>query len=151
MIIFLHINTPWKKQYCFICCSPFTTNLVILVQATICRYYVCKIWKLSNEYFLHDIHFKSSSFPQFCVQSYGRLTHRLHPTTIYILMHNFIISYRAGFNLSLSKRTKIIFNMIPNIPWYVKYFWCELNYILIFEKSCNSSTLVTELFMICGQ
>ena len=47
------------------------------------------------------------------------------PTTIYILMHNFIISYRAGFNLSLLKRAKIIFNMIPNIPCYVKYFWCE--------------------------
>ena len=27
-------------------------------------------------------------------------------TTIYILMHNFIISYRAGFNLLLSKRAK---------------------------------------------
>ena len=47
------------------------------------------------------------------------------PTTIYILMHNFIISYRAGFNLSLLKEQKIIFNMIPNLPWYVKYFWCE--------------------------
>ena len=28
------------------------------------------------------------------------------PTTIYILMHNFIISYRAGFNLSLLKKSE---------------------------------------------
>ena len=84
MIIFLHIKTPWINQYCFICSSPCSTNLVILLQATICKYYMCKVWTLSNEYFLHDIHFKSSSFPQFCVQSYGSLTHRrfthqLHP------------------------------------------------------------------------
>ena len=74
------------------------------------------------------------------------------PTTIYILMHNFIISYRAGFNLSLSllKRKKNIFHMIPNFSWYVKYFWCETYYIVIFEKSCNSSTLLMELFTICG-
>ena len=48
MIIFLHINTPWIKQYCYICSSQFSTNLVILVQATIGRYYMCKVWKLSN-------------------------------------------------------------------------------------------------------
>ena len=46
------------------------------------------------------------------------------PTTIYILMQYFIISLRVGFNLSLLKRAKIIFNMI-NISWYVMYFWCE--------------------------
>ena len=102
---------PCIKQYCFICSSPSSTNLVILVQATISKYYMCKVWKLSDEYFLHDVHFKYSSFPQFCVQSYGhlihrRFIHRLHPSTIYILMHNFIISYRAGFNLSLLKRAK---------------------------------------------
>ena len=28
------------------------------------------------------------------------------PITIYILMHNFVISYRAGFNFSLLKRAK---------------------------------------------
>ena len=108
------INTIWEwsiKQYCFICSSPCSTDLVILVQATISKYYMCKVWKLSNNYFLHDIHFKCSSFPQFCVQSYGhlihrRLIHRLHPTIIYIFMHNFIISYRAGFNLSLLKRAQ---------------------------------------------
>ena len=27
----------------------------------------------------------------------------------------------------------------------------SFNYIVIFEKSCNSSTLLMELFMICGQ
>ena len=52
MIICLHINTPWIKQYCFICSRPCSTNLVILVQATICRYYMCKVWKLSNVYFI---------------------------------------------------------------------------------------------------
>ena len=116
MIIFLHIYTPWIKQYCFICSSPFSTNLVILVQATICRCYVCKIWKLSNEYFLHDIHFKSSIFPQFCVQSYRRLTHRLHPTTIYSLMHNFyyFVSYRfQSFVIKKSKKISLI--------WYQTY------------------------------
>ena len=29
-------------------------------------------------------------------------------------------------------------------------FGVKLNYIVIFEKSCNSSTLLMELFMICG-
>ena len=85
---FFHINTPWIKQYCFIWSSPCSTNLVTLVQAIVCRYYMCKVWKLSNEHFLHDIYFKVLSFPQFCVQSYRRLTnrrltHRLHP------YHNF--------------------------------------------------------------
>ena len=83
----IHILQYYRKkkiQYCFICSSPYSTNLETLVQATISKYYICKVWKLSDEYFLHDIHFKSSSFPQFCVQSYGRLTHRrlthrLHP------------------------------------------------------------------------
>ena len=111
MIIFLHINTPWIKQYYFICRSPFSTNLVILVQATICIYHVRKSLKLSNEKFWHDIHFKSSSFPEFCVQSMGASPTGASPigstpTTIYILMHNFIISYREGFNLSLLKRAK---------------------------------------------
>ena len=68
-------------------------------------------------------------------------------TTIYILMHNFIILYRAGFNLLLLKRAK---------KWYQTYlvmwsiFGVKLNDIVIFEKSCNSSTLLMELFMICG-
>ena len=30
-------------------------------------------------------------------------------------------------------------------------FDVKLNYIVIFEKSCNSSTLLMELIMICGQ
>ena len=29
-------------------------------------------------------------------------------------------------------------------------FGVKLNYIVIFEKSCNSSTLLMELFIICG-
>ena len=48
------------------------------------------------------------------------------------------------------KKWKITFNMIPNIPWYVKYFWCENYNIVILEKLCNSSTLLMELFVICG-
>ena len=64
---------------------------------------------------MHDIHFKSSSFPQFCVQSYGRFTHRRFTppapplpqfTFSPIFMLNFIISYRAGFNVLLLKRAK---------------------------------------------
>ena len=51
------------------------------------------------------------------------------PTTIYILMHNFIISYRAGFNLLLLKRAKIIFYMIL-VMW--SSFGVKLNYIGIF-------------------
>ena len=72
-------------------------------------------------------------------------------TTIYILMHNFIISYRAGFNLSLLKWAKKL-----SLIWYQTYldmwsiFGVKLDYIVIFEKSCNSSTLLMELFMICG-
>ena len=70
-------------------------------------------------------------------------------TTIYILMHNFIISYRAGFILSLLKKSKKL-----SLIWYQTYldmwsiFGVKLNYIVIFEKSCNSSTLLMELFMI---
>ena len=30
-------------------------------------------------------------------------------------------------------------------------FGVKLNYIMILEKLCNSSTLLIELFMICGQ
>ena len=30
-------------------------------------------------------------------------------------------------------------------------FGVKLNYVVIFEKSCNSSTLLMELLMICGQ
>ena len=89
MIIFLHINTPCIKQHCFICSSPCSTNSVMLVQTTIRRYHMCKVYKLSNVQFLHYIHFNSSCFPQFYVQSYGRLIqrgliNRLHPTTLYI-------------------------------------------------------------------
>ena len=62
----------------------------------------------------------------FVYKSMGASSTGSTPTTIYILMHNFIISYHADFNLSLLKRAKVIFNMtIPNIPCYVKYFWCE--------------------------
>ena len=43
MIIFLHINTPWIKLCCFTCSNPCSTNLVILVKATICQYYMCKV------------------------------------------------------------------------------------------------------------
>ena len=32
------------------------------------------------------------------------------PTKIYILMHNFIISYRAGFNLSYANFNMYIFH-----------------------------------------
>ena len=73
------------------------------------------------------------------------------PTTIYILMHNFIILYRAGFNLSLLKRAKKL-----SLIWYQtnldmwSIFGVKLNHIVIFEKSCNNSTLLMELFMICG-
>ena len=69
------------------------------------------------------------------------------PTTIYILMHNFIISIRAGFNLSLIKRAQKYQTYLD--MWSI--FDVTLNYTVIFEKSCNSSTLLMELFMICGQ
>ena len=103
------------KKYCFIFCNPCSTNLVILVQTTTCRYYMCKAWKLSNAYFLHDIHFKSSSFPQLCAPTGASLTGST-PTAVYILMHNFIISYRAGFNLSLLKKSKKLSSI-----WYQNY------------------------------
>ena len=135
---------------------PCSTNLVVLVQATISKYYMCKVWKLSNEYFcmtsisnvlvfLSFVYNPMSTSPT-SASSTGSTT-----TTIYILMHNFNISYRAGFNPSLLKRAKIIFIMIPNIPWYLNNFRVKRNYIVIFEESCNSSTLLMVLFMICGQ
>ena len=46
-------------------------------------------WKLSNVQFLHDIHFKSSSF---MYNPMGASSTGSTPTTLYILMHNFIIS-----------------------------------------------------------
>ena len=71
------------------------------------------------------------------------------PTTIYILMHNFIISYRAGFNLSLLKRAKNYLKYDTQTyldMWSI--FGVKLNYIVIFEKSCNSSTLLMELTFV---
>ena len=119
------IFTPCIKQYRFICSSPCSTNFVILVQATISKYYMCKVWKFSNEYFCMTSISNVLVFLNFVYNPMGTSSTGSTPTAIYILMHNFIISNRAGFNLSLLKRAKIIFNMIPNIPWYVKYFWCE--------------------------
>ena len=83
MIIFLHIDALRIKQYCFICSSPCSTNLLLLVQTTISKYLMCKVWRLSNAFF-NGNHFKSSSFPQLCVQSYERRIyrrriHQLHP------------------------------------------------------------------------
>ena len=55
------------------------------------------------------------------------------PTTIYILMHNFIISYRAGFGLSLLKRAKKnIFNMMSNMLDMWSVFSVKLYFIVIF-------------------
>ena len=80
-IIILHIKTPWIKQYCYISSRPFSPYLMILVQATIDRYYVCNLQGLKafQGAVLHDTHFQSSNIPQFCVQSYWRCIHRLHP------------------------------------------------------------------------
>ena len=79
MIIVLHINTPWMKQYCHICCGPFSATLLISVQATIGIFIILQCLKAFQCVVLHGFHFKSSCFPQFCVQSYGRCIHRLHP------------------------------------------------------------------------
>ena len=38
--------------------------------------------------------------------SIGALSAGSTPTPLYILMHNLIISYRAGYNLSILKREK---------------------------------------------
>ena len=68
--------------------------------------YMCKVWKLSNEYLLHDIHFKLLVFLNFVYNPWGASPSGSTPSTFDIVMHNFIISYRAGFNLSLLKRAK---------------------------------------------
>ena len=127
-------------------------NLVILVQATTSKYYMCKVWKLSNELSIFCITFISKVlvFLNFVYNPMGASPTGASPTgstptTIYILIHNFIISYRAGFNLSLLKRA-------INYLWYdTKYtLICEIFLVWNFEKSCNSSTLLMELFKICG-
>ena len=123
------------KQYCFICSSLCNTNLVILVQATICQYYMCKVesFPMSIFYmtlisiskvlvFLNFVSIPTGTSP---TDAPRRLTHRLHPTTIYTFMYNFIISYCAGLIFRYVKEQNILFNMIANIPWYVKYFRCE--------------------------
>ena len=73
------------------------------------------------------------------------------PTTIYILMHNSIMSYRAGFNLSLlnkCKKMSLIWCHTYLAMWSI--FGVKLNYIVLFEESCNTSTLLMEVSMICG-
>ena len=47
-----------------------------------------------------------SIFHYFVCKSMGASPTGSTPTTLYILMHNFIISKRAGFNLSILKRAK---------------------------------------------
>ena len=46
------------------------------------------------------------------------------PTTIYILMYNFIISYRAGFSLSLLKKSKKL-----SLIWYQLTLICEVSLV----------------------
>ena len=122
----LHINTPWIKSIVL-----FVVAHVALIK-----------WYWYKQLYVNIIYARFENFPMsnFCMTSISKVPVFLNfvyspmgasstgstPTTIYILMHNFIISYRAGFDLSLSKRAKKnIFNMIPNTPWYVKYFWCK--------------------------
>ena len=42
-----------------------------MVQATISKYYMCKVWKLSDEFFLQDIHFKVLVFLNFVYNPMG--------------------------------------------------------------------------------
>ena len=98
MVIFLHINTPWIKQYWYICCGSFSVNLLILVQETIGIYIICA-------------RFESFPMCSFCMTSISKVLVFLNfvynpmgaastgaastgstPNTLYILMHNFIIS-----------------------------------------------------------
>ena len=118
--------------------------------------FICVQFGFSSTYTFWVVKHQSNTiFNYFVCNSMGSLPTGASPTgssttTIYILMHNFIISYRADFNLSLLKRAKKL-----SLIWYKTCFdmWSifgvKLNYIVIFGKSCNSSTLLMELFMIC--
>ena len=102
-------------------------------------------------WFLHDIHFKKSSFfSNLCTFLWA-----LHPPVPPLPYVTFWRITLLFLNMQVSifwylKEQKITLNIIPNMPWYVKYFGVKRNYIVIFEKLCNSSTLLMELFMICG-
>ena len=59
---------------------------------------------------------KASVFLNFVYSPMGASSTGSTPTPLYFLMHNFIISYCAGFNLSILKRVKNYLYMIPYIP-----------------------------------
>ena len=124
---------------------------MILVQVTILSIICARFENFPMSNFCMTSFSKVLVFINFVYNPMGASTTGSTPTTIYILMHNFIVSYCAGFDLSLLKRAKKL-----SLIWYQTYldmwsiFGVKLNYIAIFEKSCNSSTLLMELFMICG-
>ena len=144
--IFLHINAPWIKHYCFIWSSPCSTNLVILAQATIFRYYMCKVWKLSKEYFLHDTNFVYNPMGASSTgaSSTGSI---LVQFTFWCITSLFVSCRFQSFVIKKSKKLSLIWYQTYLDMWSI--FGVKLNYIVIFEKSCNSSTLLMELFKIC--
>ena len=115
--------------------------------------------KASNEYFLHDISIsKVLVFLNFVYNPMGASSTSTSPTGSPLPQFIFwcITSLFCIVQISIfcyKKEQKKKFSLI----WYQTYldmwsiFGVKLNYIVIFENWCNSSTLLMELFMICGQ
>ena len=101
---------------------------------------------LTTVYILSIPESKYTTFIQVDINKYTVLYcySKLFKKCISLLFRNVLVSA-----FRYQKERKITLNMMPNMPWYVKYFGGKLNYIVIFEN--NSSTLLMELFMICGQ
>ena len=73
-----------------------------------CRTYTFYMVKLQRFSIFHLFVYKSMG-----ASSTGASSKGSTPTTIYNLMHNFIISYRVSFNLSLLKKGKNL-----SLIWY---------------------------------
>lgn len=125
--------TPWIRHYCFISSSPCSTNLVISVQAIICKIYMYRVWRFSNVHFLHGNHVKSCSFSSnssnqehlspetalSCVLKVGLILSFLQPTWNLTLMFSIRVQRLNYFNCRLHKQKGII-----SIRYKKKKTWC---------------------------
>ena len=97
-------------------------------------------------------HQSNTFFDYFVCKSMGSSATGSTPTTTYLLMHNFLYFVSCRFQSFVFKKRKN-----SSLILYQTYLdmWSILEWNLIilwfFEKSCNSSTLLMELFVICGQ
>ena len=115
--------------------------------------FICVQFGCSGMYTFWVVKHQSNTlFDYFVCNSLGSSPTGATPTTTYILMqelHYFASCMFQTFVIKKSKKVSLIWYQTYIDMWSI--FGVKLNYITIFEKSCNSSTLLMELFMICDQ